>query len=83
MFDHIARAQPSAEYLSQDRGRVLIDVPVLFIVLETVFFAAYAISKYAHRSKLGWDFWCYMPLGYVFNILSCVLAIRRTTPLIL
>jgi hypothetical protein len=82
MSSHILRAQLSKGYLAQDRDRVVLDAPVLLIVLETVSFALYCISKHVNRSKYGLDILCHMPLGYIFNIMSCVCSICKSNPLV-
>lgn len=67
------------EYLNEDKSAPLFNTAIAFIVVQTVFVVLFYISRYINKTANGIEFWCFMPLAYIFSIGLCVVAGLRTS----
>lgn len=76
-------ASPSSlEYSAKDYSPYLFRVGILFLVLQSVFFVLFIVSRVVSKTATGIDFWLLIPIAYIFAILNCAfnLSIFFTTP---
>lgn len=69
--------QLSPEYLSQDNSRRLIDTTIAILVVTTVVFTLFVISRLIHHAKDPWDVWILLPFSYLCILGLAVLGIRE------
>lgn len=65
------------ELLAQDNSQRLLNVLIAFLVIETVFGCLFITSRLILRNYNGVETWCFMPLGYLFCIASCITGICK------
>ena len=61
------------EYLAEDRSRVLLNLVIAFIVLETTFFTLFMTARYMNRTLNGWDVYFMIP-AYLAAMGHCIVA---------
>lgn len=80
MSAHSNSAHYSTEYLAEDRGRTLISISVLFILLDTIFVALRLYGQRIARAPIGLDDFI-IPLAWFTHIGLCILGISERTAL--
>lgn len=66
----------SPEYLAADRSQTLIDVAIVFMVLDTFFISLFFFSRYKCHIALSYDGWLMAP-GYLLCLGHCIGDIRK------
>jgi hypothetical protein len=65
------------EYLSADHSGRLVNIAVIFAILETVFFGLYLVARFRSRSLKSLDVY-FMVLAYPFCFSLTVMALRKS-----
>lgn len=63
-------------YLTEDRGHILLAVSTAFLGLILVAFALRQASRYIQKTPWGWDDVLIIP-ALLVNIFDCILGIRK------
>ncbi|KAI1387437.1 uncharacterized protein F4822DRAFT_430185 [Hypoxylon trugodes] len=72
--------QLSPEYLSENNGSSrLMNTSIAFIVLSTVIYAAFVVSRVSLVARNGWETWTLYPLSYLLALALCVIGILIVT----
>lgn len=66
----------SPEYLAEENNtQPLIGTCIAFIVIPTVVYAMFLVSRIFCASRNGWEVWALYPLSYLLTIASCIIGI--------
>ncbi|RYO85436.1 hypothetical protein DL764_009172 [Monosporascus ibericus] len=69
------RALPP-EYLAENNNsQKLMDISVAFMVISTVVYALFLLSRTLYSSRNGWETWVLYPLSYLLTMGACVIGI--------
>lgn len=63
------------EYLAADGSASLLRLAIAFIGILTVFVVLFYISRHLGNTANGIDFWVFIPLGYFFCLMHCIVTI--------
>jgi hypothetical protein len=63
------------EFVAENSSRPLLHVAILLMVLQTIFVALFLVSRNINKTASGVDFWFLIPLGYIFCMGNCTIAI--------
>ncbi|KAI3397649.1 hypothetical protein diail_10520 [Diaporthe ilicicola] len=66
---------PSPEYLAEDIGYKLLDTTYAFIVLITVVYGLFVVSRWFFTERNGWEIWTIYPIACVFCLTLCITCI--------
>jgi ABC-type multidrug transport system permease subunit len=65
-------------YLEEDIGHQIIVVAIVFLVLQTIAVSLYYISRRLNKTPNGWEWWLFMPIGYIFSTALCICGICKS-----
>ncbi|KKY32331.1 putative integral membrane protein [Diaporthe ampelina] len=65
----------SPEYLAEDIGYKLLSTTYAFIVLITVVYGLFVVSRFFFAERNGWEIWTIYPITYVFCLTLCITCI--------
>ncbi|KAI1733377.1 hypothetical protein F4680DRAFT_441909 [Xylaria scruposa] len=69
-------ASLSPEYLAEDNNsRALLATSIAFIVVSTVIYTLFVISRVFYANRNGWETWTLYPLSYICNMGLCTIGI--------
>jgi hypothetical protein len=68
---------PTPEFLAQDRSSRLINVVIVFIILEVLFLVLFCISRYKAGTIKGVDTYLMIP-AFIANVGMVVLGLRKS-----
>jgi hypothetical protein len=68
--------QYTQAYLAEDRGWELIQVAIIFAVLETLFLCLFFASRALNKTLNGLDVY-FIPPAYIFCFSHVIMAIRK------
>jgi hypothetical protein len=69
--------KPSPAYLAENSSAPLYQTAVTFMVLQSIFVVLFYASRYINKTAYGVDFWCFIPLAYVFCMANCSISIGK------
>lgn len=73
---------PSPEYLAEDIGYKLLNTTYAFIVLITVVYGLFVVSRLFFTEQNGWEIWTIYPISYLFSLTLCITCICKQLHLI-
>ncbi|KAJ4404936.1 hypothetical protein N0V82_010406 [Gnomoniopsis sp. IMI 355080] len=71
----MSAASPSPEYLAEDIGYTLLNTTYTFIVLITLVYGLFVVSRLFCTERNGWEIWTIYPVSYVFCLTLCISCI--------
>lgn len=71
----------SPEYLAENHGYRLTNTSIAFIVLTTVIYGLFIISRMFFVRRNGWEIWSLYPLGYLSSLALAIKCIREYAPI--
>ncbi|KAL1845921.1 hypothetical protein Daus18300_014412 [Diaporthe australafricana] len=66
---------PSPEYLAENIGYKFLDTTYVFIVLITVVYGLFVVSRLFFAERNGWEIWTIYPIAYIFCLTLCITCI--------
>jgi uncharacterized membrane protein YadS len=67
----------SPEYLAANHSKKLIDVAIIFMVLETLFFALFLVARFKNKTLKCMDVYFMIP-AYAFCFSLTIMALRKS-----